>query len=230
MPLRPIHASATTGDLARSVADAIASEIGWAVRQRQYATVAFSGGRTPWVMLAALARHPLAWEHVHIFQVDERAAPDGHADRNIAQLINALAPAQLPPSNVHAIQIGPDLDEAALNYEQAVGAHAPNGFDVVHLGLGADGHTASLIPNDPVLDVDDRNVAVTGVYQGWPRITLTYPALNAARSIVWMVDGAAKAAALVLLRSRDPSIPAGRVDTTNAQIFCDHAAAATGDA
>lgn len=222
-----VHVFATPADLARAVADDIASQLSWAVRSRNSASVAFSGGRTPWLMLAALARHPLPWSQIHVFQVDERAAPDGHPDRNIIALRDALAGASLPDDNIHPIAVLDDLDESARAYADTIAAFAPNGFDVVHLGLGSDGHTASLLPGDPVLGVTDRRVATTGKYQGWPRITLTFPELDAARHLVWMVDGAAKAPALRQLLAGDRSIPGAHVSTTNASVFCDQPAVST---
>lgn len=224
MTTLPVHVLATPTDVARAVADDIASQLGWVVRRHGSASVAFSGGSTPWHMLGALARHPLPWSQIHVFQVDERAAPDGHPDRNIVSLRGALAEAPLAESNIHAISILEDLTASAEAYAATIAEHAPNGFDVVHLGLGADGHTASLLPDDPALDVTDQRVAVTGVYQGWPRITLTYPELDAAHHVVWMVDGAAKAPALRKLLAGDTSIPGARVATTNASVFCDRAA------
>ena len=104
-------------------------------------------------------------------------------------------------------------------------AGSPPVLDLVHLGLGPDGHTASLVPGDPVLDVTDADVALTGVYQGRRRMTLTYPILNRARRILWLVTGSEKAGPLVRLRQGDPSIPAGRVRQDQALVLADRAAA-----
>ena len=180
---------------------------------------AVSGGRTPWAMFADLAGR-MPWEKVTIFQVDERVAPDGDPDRNLTQLQRALPPGgaadvRSMPVTVH------DLDTAAADYA----ASLPRAFDLVHLGLGPDGHTASLVPGDPVLDVTDRDVALTREYQGRRRMTLTYPVLNRARRILWLVTGDDKVDALTRLRTGDESIPAGRVSTDRALVVADAAAA-----
>ena len=182
-------------------------------------TFAVSGGRTPWAILASLyGRMP--WEKVTIFQVDERIAPDGNPDRNLTQLQRSL-----PPGGVADVRAMPvwmeDLDAAAELYADAL----PARLDLVHLGLGPDGHTASLLPGDPVLARLDRDVAITGVYRGHRRMTLTYPALNRARQILWLVTGEGKVEALRRLREGDESIPAGRIATENALVLADAAAA-----
>jgi len=211
--LTDAHAVAERGaDLVAAAADATVAE-------RGRFTFAVSGGRTPWAMFAALhGRMP--WEKVTIFQVDERVAPDGDPERNLTQLQRSLPPggaADVRPLPVWA----EDLDAAAAAYAESL----PDQLDLVHLGLGPDGHTASLVPGDPVLDVVDRDVAVTGVYQGRRRMTLTYPALNRARRILWLVTGEDKADALARLRSGDRSIPAGRISTAYALVVADAAAA-----
>ena len=220
-----LHVHHGVDELARGAADAIATELGWAIRRLGAATLAVSGGTTPWVMLAHLARHPIDWSRVHVFQVDERAVPDGDDGRNLTHLRAALLDAApVPAANVHTIPIGPDLDATARNYDATVRQVAGGELDVVHLGLGDDGHTASLVPGDPVLGVDDRLVATTGAYRGARRVTLTYRALLAARRIVWLVDGAAKADALRRLVAGDDSVPAGRVPQDRAVVHCDEAA------
>ena len=190
-----------------------------AIAERGRFTFAVSGGRTPWAMFAALyGRMP--WEKATIFQVDERIAPDGDPDRNLTQLQRSLPPGGA--ADVRAMPVwAEDLDEAAAEYAEAL----PDQLDLVHLGLGPDGHTASLVPGDPVLDVLDRDVAVTGVYQGRRRMTLTYPALNRARQILWLVTGEDKVDALARLRAGDQSIPAGGISTENALVVADAAAA-----
>ena len=116
-----------------------------------------------------------------------------------------------------------DLETAATDYARSL----PEAFDLIHLGLGPDGHTASLVPGDPVLDVMDRKVALTGEYQGRQRMTMTYPTLNAAKQVLWLVTGEDKVDALRRLRTGDASIPAGRVAAARALIIADAAAAGT---
>jgi 6-phosphogluconolactonase len=200
-------------------AEVIAAAAAESVAERGRFTLAVSGGRNPWTMFAALyGRMP--WEKVTIFQVDERVAPDGDDDRNLTHLLRSLPPGGA--ADVRAMPVGAsDLEAAATAYEEAL----PDAFDLVHLGLGPDGHTASLIPGDPVLDVSDRDVAVTGEYQGRRRMTLTYPAINRARRILWLVTGADKVDALRRLREGDASIPGGRIATDDALVVADAAAA-----
>jgi 6-phosphogluconolactonase len=182
--------------------------------------LAVSGGHAPWRMFELLGGHQLAWDRVDVFQVDERVAPDGDDDRNLTHLVPSL-----PPPGRGRVRPMPvtddDLEAAAARYAELL----PERLDLVHLGLGPDGHTASLVPGDPVLDVSGRRVAVTGVYQDRRRMTLTYPALDVAREIVWLVTGEDKRDALAKLQAGDDSIPAGRVASDNAILLCDRAAA-----
>jgi len=165
-------------------------------------------------MFELLGGHDVRWADVSVFQVDERVAPEGDADRNLTHLR-----ASLPDEAAGSIRPMPvtdeDLDAAAARYA----ASLPEALDLVHLGLGPDGHTASLVPGDPVLEVSDRLVAVTGAYQGRRRMTLTYAALAAAREILWLVTGAEKREALAKLRAGDPSVPAGRVSAERARVL-----------
>ena len=179
---------------------------------------AVSGGHTPWAMFAELTEQDLPWSSIEIFQVDERVAPDGDPDRNLTHLHQALdrVPARLVPMPV----TDPDLEAAA----DAYAARLPRALDVVHLGLGPDGHTASLVPGDPVLDVADRLVAVTNPYQGHRRMTLTYPALERSRELLWLVTGESKADPLRRLLARDPAIPAGWIAGPPSLVVADRAA------
>jgi len=196
----------------------VAGQAATAVAARGGFTLAVSGGRTPWAMVAHLAGR-MPWERIAVFQVDERVAPDDDPDRNLTHLLRSLPVG----ADVHAMPVGaPDLDAAAATYA----AELPGVFDLVHLGLGPDGHTASLVPGDPVLDVTDRDVALTRRYQGRRRMTLTYRVLNRARRVLWLVTGEDKADALRRLRAGDRSIPAGRVSPDGALILADRAAAA----
>jgi len=206
--------------VARRGAAIVAARARAAVAERGRFALALSGGRTPWAMVAALAGEDVTWGHVSVFQVDERVAPDGDPDRNLTQLLAALPPAAAPAEIVPMHVLG-DLTEAATAYA----ALLPRRLDLVHLGLGADGHTASLVPGDPVLEVTDQDVAVTGVYQGRRRLTLTYPSLNRAREVLWLVTGADKRDALRRLRGADTTIPAGRVQTAVQVLVADVAAA-----
>jgi len=190
------------------------------VSKRGRFTFAVSGGHTPWAMFAKLVQETLPWQVVQIFQVDERVAPDGAPERNLTHLREALGdtPAEVMPMPV----TDADLEQAAARYAQLL----PDTFNLVHLGLGADGHTASLVPSDPVLDVTDRLVAVTSLYQGHRRMTLTYPALERTDQCLWLVAGQDKREALAKLLVNDPSIPAGRIRAQRSTILADAAAAA----
>ena len=195
--------------------------------------LAVSGGTTPWVMLRELAAMDVPWAGVHIVQVDERAAPDGDPDRNLTHLRDCLAGVPLPAGNLHPMPTAAgEIEAAARRYAAELTAllGAGGAVDLCHLGLGADGHTASLVPGDPVLEVADRDVAATGVYQGRRRMTLTYPLLDRARSILWVVTGEGKRGALARLRAGDRSIPAGRVASGRAAILADQASTGPPDA
>jgi 6-phosphogluconolactonase len=214
---------------ARAAATYIADKARQAVAERGRFIVAFSGGSTPWQMLRDLANDAVPWKNVYVVQVDERVAPDGDSDRNLTHLRESLlSQTPLPPEQIFAMPVeADDLLAAAASYSQTLRAIAgsPPVLDLVHLGLGSDGHTASLVPGDPVLDVDDRDVALTGVYQGHRRMTLTFSVLNRARDILWLVAGESKLEMLQRLRGGDKTIPAGRVLQTNAIILTDRAAA-----
>jgi 6-phosphogluconolactonase len=214
---------------ARAAAKLIAAEAGAAVAARGRFVMAVSGGRSPWIMLRALATEKIPWESVHIVQVDERVAPAGSPDRNLTHLKESLLQhSPIRPEQILAMPVeSPNLDAAAGQYASALGqiAGSPPTLDLVHLGLGPDGHTASLIPGDPVLNVTDADVALTGIYQGRRRMTLTYPVINRARRILWLVTGGEKGDALSRLRKGDPSIPAGRILQDRAVIVADRAAA-----
>jgi 6-phosphogluconolactonase len=216
--------------VAEEAAAIIATDARIAVDARGRFTLAVSGGHTPWVMLRALSKMQVPWKHVHILQVDERVAPAGDPERNFTHLRESLLDhAPLPATHIHAMPVeSTDLVAAASRYADSLRelAGAPPTLDLVHLGLGPDGHTASLVPGDPVVDVTDADVALTGVYMGRRRMTLTYRTINRARRLLWLVTGEEKARMLVRLRDGDPSIPAGRVRQDSALVLADRAAAA----
>lgn len=216
--------------VARRAAAVIAADARAAVAARGRFCLAVSGGRTPWAMLRALAEEDMPWAGLQLFQVDERVAPAGHPDRNLTHIAESLlSHAPLTPAQVHALPVeAPDLAAAARAYGVELRAlcGTPPVLDLVHLGLGPDGHTASLVPGDPVLQVNDTEVAITGPYQGRPRLTLTYPVLNAARRVLWLATGAEKRPMLSRLRAGDCSIPAGHVEAAHALLLTDRAAVA----
>jgi 6-phosphogluconolactonase len=214
--------------VARHAADLIAREARAAVNARGRFTVAFSGGRTPGMMLDALILMKVPWEQVHVFQVDERIVRAGHADRNLVRMQARLELVRLDPMRIHPMPVDPaDLDFAVERYTRTLEeiCGRPPVLDLVHLGMGADGHTASLFRDDPALGVTDADVAVTGPYQGRRRMTLTYPVLNRARRVLWVITGEDKRSALASLERGDPAIPAGRVRQDRAVILVDRAAA-----
>ena len=217
--------------VAKTAAAAIAAAARTAVAARRRFTLAVSGGHTPWQMLRALANEDVPWAQMHVLQVDERIAPAGDPDRNLTHLRESLlSHAPLPPEQIHAMPVEEaDVVGAAARYARTLRdlAGAPPQIDLVHLGLGPDGHTASLVPGDAVLGVTDVDVAITGgTYQGRRRMTLTYPVLDRARQILWVVTGAEKVDALRRLRAADASIPGGRVNQARATVLADRDAAA----
>ncbi len=215
--------------VAQKAADIIAEHARDAVRERGRFVMAVSGGHTPWLMLRALATKDVPWPSIHIVQVDERVAPSGDPDRNLTHLRESLLDrAPLPASQIHAMPVeSADLERAAEEYSALLQglAGSPPVLDLVHLGLGPDGHTASLVPGDPVLKVIDRDVAITQAYQGRRRMTLTYPIINRARMALWMVTGPEKTAMLNRLLDGDDAIPAGRIGCQDALLLADRAAA-----
>ena len=213
---------------ARAAAKYVAAEASSAVAARGRFVMAVSGGRTPWIMLRALATEELPWKSIHVVQVDERVAPAGHSDRNLTHLLESLlGHSPIRPEQIHSMLVeSPDLEAGVAQYAATLRdiAGSPPVLDLVHLGLGPDGHTASLVPGDPVLNIADADVALTGEYQRRRRMTLTYPMINRARRILWLATGREKASALTRLRQGDLSIPAGKISQERAVIFADQAA------
>jgi 6-phosphogluconolactonase len=215
--------------VALEAAKLIAQAAQEAVGARGKFVMAVSGGKTPWIMLRDLARDDVPWKGVHVVQVDERVAPEGDADRNLTHLRESLLEhAPLRPEQIHAMPVEATNFEAACDwYAQILKtlAGSPPVLDLVHLGLGPDGHTASLVPGDPVLEVKDADVALTGIYQNRRRMTLTYPIINRSRRVLWLVTGSEKTGMFARLQTGDFSIPAGRVSRDHAVVLADRAAA-----
>jgi 6-phosphogluconolactonase len=213
-----VEVAADADEAARRVGALLAEKAREAVDARGRCSVALS--KVPSTLVGAFVAAGLPWGAVDVYQVDERVAAAGSPDRNLTAILAAFPPDavdSLLPMPVEA----PDLDDAARLYEEEL-SHP---LDVVHLGLGTDGHTASLVPGDPVLDVRDRRVAVTDEYEGFRRMTLTYPALDSAREIVWLVTGEEKRDALSRLLEGDDSVPAGRISNPRQLVVADAAAA-----
>jgi 6-phosphogluconolactonase len=211
-------------EAAHRAADLIVAAGLEALAERDRFSLALSGGKDPWRMVELVSEAGLDWERTTIFQVDERIAPAGDDDRNLTHMVEAL-PIDLQTRIRPMPVTDDDLESAAARYSEEL----PDALDAVHLGLGPDGHTASLVPNDRVLEVTDRKVALTGgEYQDRRRMTVTYPTLAAARNIIWLITGAEKQEPLKRLQAQDPSIPAGRVDPAHATIVADAAALGAG--
>jgi 6-phosphogluconolactonase len=218
----------TADQVAAGAAAYLEHQIREALAHQPSYSLAISGGRTPWEMLKILSKADLPWQRVNLFQVDERVAPDGHADRNLTQLFQAIAGTPM----VTQLRIFPmpvlaeDLEEGCREYTQVLDEVTEGkGLDLIHLGLGSDGHTASLVPGDGVMDVQDRLVACTqNLYQGRIRMTLTYPLLNSAKQLLWIVTGSEKQEMVKRLLQQDPSIPAGSIRQENALLMVDQAA------
>jgi 6-phosphogluconolactonase len=210
----------------RRGAEVIAEAVKADISERGHCALAVSGGRDPWPMFSQLEEFDLDWREIEIFQVDERVAPAGSDERNLTHLVESLsigAQGSIRPMPV----TDEDLDAAADRYATSL----PEAIDLAHLGIGPDGHTASLVPNDPVLQVTDKRVAVTsGEYQGVRRMTLTYPELHRTRRLLWVVTGEEKVDALQKLIDQDPSTPSGRVDPGGDSLILADRAAAPGGA
>ena len=221
---------ADADEAARAAATFIAAEARTAANDRGVFTLAVSGGTSPWKMLGFLLSEDMPWAQVQIFQVDERIAPGGDPDRNLTHLQECLlSKAPLSPEQMHAMPVEHEDSEAAADeYAETLNRIAgdPPILDLVHLGLGPDGHTASLVPGDSVLDVSDRDVALAGPYQKRMRMTLTYPVIDRARRILWLATGDSKTEMLQRLKDGDHAIPAGRVCPDHAVVFADRAATA----
>jgi 6-phosphogluconolactonase len=209
---------ADAGEVAAAAADFVAGVARHAAAATGAFRLAVSGGGTPQLMFAELDSGELPWEQTVIYQVDERVAPRGSPERNLTGLRRALATSN--PVIEEMPVDDEDLEGAACRY----GALLPARLDLVHLGLGPDGHTASLVPGDAALDVIDQPVTTTGPYQGCRRMTMTYSALARADQILWLVTGEEKRGALSRLLAGDAGIPAGRVEARHSLVMADRAA------
>lgn len=213
--------------VARRGAALLCDAVRTAVAKQRRAVVALSGGTTPWGMLRRVAEQDLPWSDVDVFQVDERVTAAQDPDRNLRHLRESLAAAPLAAGRLHPMPVeDDDLEEGARRYARELHALAgePPVLDLLLLGLGEDGHTASLVPGDAVLEVADRDVALTAPYRGHRRMTLTFPVLDRARAILWLVTGDAKRSALARMLAGDPALPATRVATERARVLADRAA------
>ena len=200
--------------VARRAAKFICDRVRTGVEERGTFSLALSGGRTPARMLEFLERElDVPWEAVDVYQVDERIARRHDPERNLK-----LLETMLPDARIHAMPVeDEDLSAATARY----GATLPDRLDLVHLGLGEDGHTASLVPDCAALGIVDRDVAISREYEGRRRMTLTYPAIDRAREVLWVVTGEDKAEALAKLLAGDESIPAARVHTPAQTVLTD---------
>lgn len=197
-------------------AQLMADDIRAAIDARGECHLALSGGRAPWALFGLLAKEELDWNKVHVWQVDERVAPDRDVDRNSVGLkTSLLALAPILASNVHLMDVtAPDLGESAAAYAADLRRLCGSTLDLVHLGLGSDGHTASWPPGDPVIDIVDRDVAITRPYNGHVRMTLTVPCINRARKRLFLITGGDKEHATNELGAMG-DIPASRVSVEN---------------
>lgn len=207
-------------------AGAVARALRGRLVRRPRALLALSGGSSPVPMLQALAVAPrVRWPRIDVLQVDERCVPSGDPDRNLAMLRRELL--DHVPASAHPLQVehedGPDGGAAASAEELAALLSGDAPLDVLHLGLGADGHTASLFPGAPELDERDRLVVATAeAHAGHRRLTLTWPVLDRARRVVLLAPGADKTEALRGVLAGDPDLPASRLAADRVLVVTDH--------
>ncbi len=227
-PVLALEVAPDAGALAKAAVRHVIEAADAALDERGRFTMAVSGGSTPLRFFDELTHRPLPWRSIHVFQVDERVAPAGHPDRNLTGLLeHLLARVPIPDANVHPMPVeASDLDAAAADYAAELAEVTGGGvLDLVHLGLGDDGHTASWPPGDPVVDVKDADVAAVAPFNGYRRMTLTPPPVSRSGRIMWLVDGASKAPVLARLLAGDPSIPASRVRRDGAVLLATRSAA-----
>lgn len=258
-----------SGRWAGRAAEILGAAVADAITRRDRCLLAISGGSTPTPVFAELAQLDVDWPSVTILQVDERIVPLDSSSRNLMvqrNLLGHLGCTWLPlpvddllalrgrpptdqdhPRPITSETAGPILDEFAARLIDLAGD--PPVLDVVHLGLGSDGHTASLLPGDPLVHELRRYVGLTGLYSGSPptttqaaaaldrgtmrpttqRVSLTRPVLDRARMVLWLVNGADKADVVRRLVDGDMSIPAGLVHAAHSVVVSDTDAAALVD-
>ena len=212
-----IEIFANAQELARGAAEYLVARSGEAVAQKGLFTVALSGGSTPKILYEFLVGAKVPWSQTHFFWSDERHVPPDHPDSNYRMAYEALlSRVPVPESNVHRIHgENPDAAEAANEYEQTL---LP--LDLILLGLGTDGHTASIFPGSDVLHETKRLVAATWVEKlNTYRITMTLPLLNAGASVLFLVSGAEKAQIVKEVIEGPKQYPAQLVQPTHGQLL-----------
>ena len=220
----------TPAEVAAHGAMLLATWLRESVERHGDAMLAVSGGRSPWAMFELLVGDTtVPWSHVHLLQVDERVVPDGYPDRNWTHIAERFVDSGvIAADHAHPMPVtADDLHAAAAEYSALISALCPEGaIDALHLGLGDDGHTASLAPGDGVCDVLDRDVALTcEPYNGTMRMTLTRPCLDRAVHGFFQVCGEGKRAAVEQLLAGDTSIPASLLAGDRLLVLADAAAA-----
>jgi len=224
--------------LSRQAAERLAAAVAAEAPRRRPFALALAGGATPRRLYELLAAEPyrstLPWKQLHFFWGDERLVPHDHKDSNYRVAHDALlSKVPVPSENLHTFPMHFSPDEAARAYEARLRAHFGERrgvpvFDLVLLGLGADGHTASLFPGASALDETKRLVVTHRAAGGPARVTLTLPVINRARRVLFLVAGADKAAALRMAIEGKGKLPAQRVAPAKGDLlwFVDAAAAA----
>lgn len=223
-----IHSYSTEMELAQAAASNFQKYAEQCINEAGSFKFALSGGGTPILMLQCLSKLEIQWNACELFQVDERISPLGDDSRNLTHIReNLIDVISIPEASIHPMPVEQDdLGAAAESHSDELVAVCgkPPVLDLAVLGLGMDGHTASLIPDDPILFDEQTYTHVTRKYNGFQRMTLTYPILNRARRVLWLVKGDKKAEVLNQFLSCDSSLPATKVNRENAILFADEEA------